>query len=51
MSDCSYKTAITQLIKVLGLSLSWVLHLGRGVDLSALELEKVVGLDKRAIEN
>ena len=37
--------------KALGLSSSWALHLGRGIDLSALELEEVGGLYKRAIGN
>ena len=49
MSDCSYTTSITRNIKVLGLSSSCVLHLGRGIDPSMLELEEVGGLDKRAI--
>ena len=51
MLDRSYTTAITKIIKVLGLSSSWVLHLGRGIAPSALELEEVGRLDKRAIGN
>ena len=49
MLERSYTTAITKNIKELGLSSSWVLHLGRGITPSALELEELGGLDKRAI--
>ena len=38
-------------IKALGLSLSWVLHLGRGIAPSMMELQEVGWFDKRAIEN
>ena len=38
-------------IKALGLSLSWVLHLERGTNSFALELEEVEDLNKRAIGN
>ena len=51
MLERSYTTAITKNIKELGLSSSWVLHLGRGITPSALELEELGGLDKRAIGN
>ena len=51
MLDCYYTTAIINIMKVLGLSSTQFLHLGRGITPSALELEEVVGLDKRAIGN
>ena len=49
MLDRSYTTAITNIIKVIGLTSSWVLHLGRGIAQSALKLEEVGGLDKKSI--
>ena len=51
MLSRSYITSITNIIKALGLSSSWVFNLGRVIVLSALELEEVGGLDKRAIGN
>ena len=44
-------SAITQIIKALSLSSSWVLYFGRGITPSKLELEEVVRLDKRSIGN
>ena len=51
MPDCSYKISTIKVIKALGLSSSWVLHIERRIATSALELEEVGGLDKRAIGN
>ena len=51
MSDRSYTTSNTKIIKELSFSSSWVLYIGRGITPSVLELEKLGGLDKRAIGN
>ena len=49
--DRSYVTSNTKDIKALGLSSSWVLHLGREIEPSALDLEEVGELAKRIIGN
>ena len=51
MSDCSYTISITKVMKALGLSSSWVLYIGTGIDTSALELEEIWELYKRDIGN
>ena len=51
MGPNSYTTAITMVLKLLGLSLIYLLHLGRGIAPGVLEMEEVGGLDKRALGN
>ena len=51
MSGRSYTTSITKVIKALALSSLLILHPGRGIAPSTLELEEVGGLDKIAIGN
>ena len=51
MGPNSYTTAIKMVLRLLGLSLIYLLHLGRGIAPGVLEIEEVGGLDKRAIGN
>ena len=51
MGPNSYPTAIRMVLKLLGLSLMYLLHLGRGIAPGVLEIEEVGGLDKRALGN
>ena len=51
MGPNSYTTAIRMVLKLLGLSLIYLLHLGRGIAPGVLEMEEVGGLDKRALGN
>ena len=51
MGPNSYTAAIRMVLKLLGLSLVYLLHLGRGIAPGVLEMEEVGGLDKRALGN
>ena len=52
MSDKSYTTAISRVLKKLNISETNVLgHIGRTIAPSCLEIEEVPGVDKRAIGN
>ena len=51
MGPNSYTTAIKMVLKLLGLSLMYLLNLGRGISPGVLEIEEVGGLDKRALGN
>ena len=51
MGPNSYTAAIKMVLKLLGLSLIYMLHLGRGIAPGVLEMEEVGGLDKHALGN
>ena len=46
MGPNSYTAAINMVLKLLGLSLIYLLHLGRGISPGVFEIEEVGGMEK-----